>query len=132
MEISQVRLIVRDFARVYRFYRDVLGLKPQIDSEQGPYAKFELPEGKAAIALHARDDLERAIGPLEAPAGVRSLVVLHVPDVDATVAEWQARGAEFSHEPRNEWGRLRVAYLKDPEGNLLELQQWLVTAPKAG
>jgi len=24
-------------------------------------------------------------------------------------------------------GRIRVAYLRDPEGNLLELQQWLTT-----
>ncbi len=39
----------------------------------------------------------------------------------------RARGANVVGEPREAWGRLRVAYLRDPEGNLIELQQWLVT-----
>jgi catechol 2,3-dioxygenase-like lactoylglutathione lyase family enzyme len=129
MELSQVRLIVRDFTRCYRFYRDVLGLEPQFDAEQGPYAKFELPEGNAAIALHSRADIEKTIAPLESEGGVRALVVLHVADVDATVREWTLRGAPID-QPRDVWGRLRVAYLKDPEGNLIELQQWLLAQPK--
>ena len=131
MELSQVRLIVSDFGRVYRFYRDVLGLKPQFDSEQGPYAKFELPEGKAAIALHAREDFEKNVSALPTPVGIRALVVLHVANVDATVAGWKARGASFDADPRDMWGRLRVAYLSDPEGNLIELQQWLLAAGKS-
>jgi catechol 2,3-dioxygenase-like lactoylglutathione lyase family enzyme len=31
-------------------------------------------------------------------------------------------------EPAVMWERLRVAYLRDPEGNLIELQEWLVSA----
>jgi catechol-2,3-dioxygenase len=54
MELTQVRLIVSDFPACFRFYRDVLGLKPQFDDE--------------------------------------------------------------------------VAHLRDPEGNLVELQEWLVSA----
>lgn len=125
MELSQVRLIVADFPRVYRFYRDVLRLKPQFESEHGPYAKFELPNGNAAIALHSRNDLEAITGPLGAPAGIKSLLVLHVDDIDTTITEWSARGARFTGPARDAWGRLRVAYLEDPEGNRLELQQWL-------
>lgn len=125
MELSQVRLVVTDFSRVYRFYWDVLGLKPQFESEHGPYAKFELPNGNAGLALHARSDLETVTGPLGAPAGLKSLVVLHVDDVDALVSEWSTRGALFKGPPRAAWGRMRVAYLEDPEGNWIELQQWL-------
>lgn len=51
MELTQVRLIVSDFAGCFRFYRDVLGLKPQFDDDSGPYAKFSPDEGGAAIAL---------------------------------------------------------------------------------
>jgi catechol 2,3-dioxygenase-like lactoylglutathione lyase family enzyme len=131
MELSQVRLIVRDFTRCYRFYRDVLGLLPQFDAEQGPYAKFELPAGNAGSALHSRTDFEKTIAPLESEGGVRALVVLHVADVDATVREWILRGAALEHQPRDVWGRLRVAYVKDPEGNLIELQQWLLAQPKS-
>jgi hypothetical protein len=41
-------------------------------------------------------------------------------DVDATFAEWSARGAEFSHGPRkSSWGY--GAELKDPDGYLVRL-----------
>ena len=127
MELTQVRLIVSDFAGCFRFYRDVLGLKPQFDDDSGPYAKFSPDEGAAAIALHDRTDLVRSVPALADVAGDRALVVLKVDDVDAYAAEIAARGAVLLGEPTEMWGRLRVAYLRDPEGNLIELQQWLVS-----
>lgn len=38
MELAQIRLLVADFTSCYRFYRDVLGMKPQFDAEDDPYA----------------------------------------------------------------------------------------------
>jgi lactoylglutathione lyase len=34
-------------------------------------------------------------------------------------------GAALLGEPSVMWERIRVAYLRDPDGNLVELQQWL-------
>jgi catechol 2,3-dioxygenase-like lactoylglutathione lyase family enzyme len=51
MELTQIRLLVSDFPAVYRFYRDVLGLKPQFEAENGPYAKLSPDTGDAAIEL---------------------------------------------------------------------------------
>jgi predicted enzyme related to lactoylglutathione lyase len=43
-----------------------------------------------------------------------------VADVDATFAEWSARGTEFSHAPRKSyWGY--GAELTDPDGYLVRL-----------
>jgi catechol 2,3-dioxygenase-like lactoylglutathione lyase family enzyme len=125
MELTQVRLIVSDFAACFRFYRDVLGLKPQFDDDRGPYAKFSPDEGTAGIALHSRADLARSVPALAEAAGDRALVVLKIADVDGYAAEITARGATLIGEPTVMWERLRVAYLRDPEGNLIELQQWL-------
>ena len=125
MELTQVRLIVSDFPACFRFYRDVIGLKPQFDDDSGPYAKFGPEEGTAAIALHDRADLVKAVPGLAATAGDRALVVLRVDDVDRFAAAVTARGATLLGEPTLMWERLRVAYLRDPEGNLIELQQWL-------
>ncbi|MFG2865384.1 VOC family protein, partial [Streptomyces sioyaensis] len=63
-----------------------------------------------------------------AGAAVASLrtVVLRVDDLDAYCAQLTARGAALAHGPAPLTDRMRVAYLKDPEGNLVELQQWLV------
>ncbi|MDN3359507.1 VOC family protein [Actinomadura sp. DC4] len=126
MELTQVRLIVSDFAGCFRFYRDVLGLKPQFDNDSGPYAKLSPDEGSAAIALHDRADLLRSVPALAEAAGDRALVVLKVADVDAYAAEITARGATLLGEPTVMWERLRIVHLRDPEGNLIELQQWLV------
>jgi len=129
MQLTQVRLIVQGFRACFAFYRDVLRLVPQVDDDRGPYAKFSLPRGDAAIALHARDDIARTLGDLAGGAGDRALVVLKVDDVDAVVRDVRARGAAVVKEPSDAWGRLRVAYLRDPDGNLIELQQWTAPAP---
>jgi lactoylglutathione lyase len=126
MELTQVRLIVSDFPACFRFYRDVLGLKPQFDDDSGPYAKFEA--GAAGIALHDRADLALSLPGLAAADGDRALVVLKVDDVEEYAASVTARGATLIAEPAVMWERLRVAYLRDPEGNLVELQEWLVSA----
>lgn len=126
MELVQVRLIVSDFPRMFRFYRDVLGFTPQVDDDRGPYAKLTPPEGKAAVALHARSDLQAHV-PLAPHADGGSdaaLLVFKVSDVGAKAAALEALGVTLLAGPKDAWGRLRVAYLRDPEGNLIELQEW--------
>ena len=126
MELTQVRLLVSDFPAVYRFYRDVLGFKPQFEAENGPYAKLSPDTGNAAIALQDRAQMADVLGQLGAqPDGFRGLLVLRVDDLDAAHAELTARGAEFAKQPAPMGDRMRVAYLADPEGNLIELQEWL-------
>ena len=124
-----MRLVVRDFGVMFRFYRDVLGLKSQVDDERGPYGKLSPPSGSAAIALQSRQHLQETLPALAADAaGItdRALIALKVDDVDATLAVLRARGAQPLSEPVVQWGRLKVAYLRDPEQNLIELQQWLL------
>ncbi|WP_369259129.1 VOC family protein [Streptomyces sp. R35] len=127
MELAQVRLLVSDFAACYRFYADVLGLKPQSGATEGPYEKFSPATGSAGMALQDRAMMAEVLGELGDPVnGHRSLVVLRVDDLDAYCDEITSRGATLLHGPVPMTDRLRVAYLKDPEGNLVELQQWLL------
>jgi lactoylglutathione lyase len=125
MELVQIRLLVDDFPVLFRFYRDVLGLKPQVDDERGPYGKLSLPSGNAAIALQSRQHFKETLPSISDGKADKALIVLKVDDLDATVAALRARGAATLAEPSVQWGRLKVAYLRDPEQNLLELQQWL-------
>ncbi|WP_330340030.1 VOC family protein [Streptomyces sp. NBC_00557] len=127
MELAQVRLLVTDFAACYRFYVDVLGLKPQSGAAEGPYEKFSPHTGSAGIALQDRSMMAEVLDELgETVTGHRSLVVLRVDDLDAYVSEITGRGAVVVHGPAPMTDRMRVAHLKDPEGNLVELQQWLL------
>ncbi|WP_406138454.1 VOC family protein [Streptomyces sp. NBC_01089] len=133
MELTQIRLLVSDFPAVYRFYRDVLGLKPQFDAESGPYAKLSPDTGPAAIALQDRAQMAEVLKQLGTePEGYRTLVVLRVNDLDAAHAELTSKGAEFTRDPGPMGERMRVAYLADPEGNLIELQEWLAPREQSG
>ncbi|MGW3492264.1 VOC family protein [Streptomyces sp. NPDC001020] len=127
MELAQVRILVSDFAACYRFYADVLGLKPQSGAVDGPYEKFSPVTGSAGIALQDRTMMAQVLGELgDEATGHRSLVVLRVDDLEAYCEGITTRGATLLHGPAPMTDRMRVAHLKDPEGNLVELQQWLL------
>lgn len=117
VKLSQVRLLVDDFAACFRFYRDVLGLPTSYDDEESGYASFATEGG--TVALYRRTEQGDVVG-LRLP-GDSALVVLEVDDVDAEAA----RLGEFLVEgPVDQpgWGG-RVAYLRDPDGTLVELFQ---------
>ncbi|SNX58361.1 predicted enzyme related to lactoylglutathione lyase [Streptomyces sp. TLI_55] len=127
MELAQVRLLVTDFAACYRFYAEVLGLKPQSGAAEGPYEKFSPTTGSAGIALQDRAMMAGILGELgDEATGHRSLVVLRVDDLNSYIEQITSRGAHLLHGPAAMTDRMRVAHLKDPEGNLVELQEWLL------
>jgi predicted enzyme related to lactoylglutathione lyase len=127
VELAQVRLLVSDFAGCYRFYAEVLGLRPQSGAVDGPYEKFSPATGSAGVALQDRAMMAEVLGELgDDAAGHRSLVVLRVDDLDAYCARITARGARVLHGPAPMGDRMRAAHLKDPEGNVVELQEWLL------
>lgn len=129
MELAQVRLLVDDFAVMFRFYRDVLGFKPQVDDERGPYGKLSPPSGNAAVALQSRAHFKATLPAVAEGTADKMLLAFKVDDLDAAIATLRTRGAAPLAEPSLQWGRLKIAHLRDPEQNLIELQQWLATPP---
>ena len=123
-----MRLLVSDFGVMFRFYRDVLGLTPQQDDDRGPYGKLSLPSGSAAIALQTRAHFRETVPAVGAGAPDNAVLALKVDDLAATVAVLRGRGASFVTEPTAQWGRLKIAHVRDPEQNLIELQEWLAVA----
>jgi len=127
MKIDHVRLLVVNFAKCFRFYRDVIGLDVKWGNEADSYASFSVPgEELPNIALFDRQSMADALGlsdlPPEAVAQDRSMLIIGVEDVDATTAHLKALGAHFVLDPQDypDWG-MRSAYLRDPDGNLIEL-----------
>ncbi len=55
----------------------------------------------------------------------RAIVVVRVDDVDAVARSIEGRGGRLLAPPETRFGgALRAAYLRDPEGTLIELQTW--------
>jgi lactoylglutathione lyase len=116
-----VVLVVTDLERSLRFYTGVLGLP--FGHRSGPFA--QLDTGATRIALFERDAMADTlgIGPLRAPDPDAPGFELgfKVEDVDAAYADITAAGATAVTPPTDRpWGQ-RTAYVRDPDGHLVEL-----------
>jgi catechol 2,3-dioxygenase-like lactoylglutathione lyase family enzyme len=99
-------------AGVTTFYEELLGTAPEAEWPGGAI----FPAGDAKVLVHERAATMDGGPPNE------DHVALGVSDLDATCAELRARGLELLVEPRDyPWGR--SAYLRDPDGRLVELSQ---------
>ena len=121
MRLTHVRLLVEGFAECFRFYRDVMGFRPTFGEETDGYADFHTGSD-VALALFARREMAEHVGARSDAAGDRVAFIVAVDDVDAAFAELRGRGATVAREPcdRPDWG-IRVAHVRDPDGNLVEL-----------
>jgi lactoylglutathione lyase len=93
---------------------------------------FRMPgsDGSAGYVALRRDEAELAVTTEESPrtlAGVepgpgpRHELFVYVADVDETVTELRAEGTSVLREPADmPWGE-RLAFVRDPEGNVVSL-----------
>ena len=98
------------------FYRDTLGLKVAIEAE-GFVAFGDMDKPNLALGTHSEVQ-----GANTDPA--RHMVALDTDDLDADYERLKAAGVEFIEAPTDSPGEgPRIATLKDPEGNLVQLFQ---------
>jgi lactoylglutathione lyase len=114
-------LYAKDVEGVAAFYAR-LGFEEQ--------ARIPSPDGSAGFVGLRRDGAElgvttedspRMLAGLEPGPGPRHELFVYVEDVDRTVAELRDAGASLLREPADmPWGE-RVAFVADPEGNVVSL-----------
>jgi catechol 2,3-dioxygenase-like lactoylglutathione lyase family enzyme len=113
-------LVVESLERALTFYVDVLGL--ELNHRSGPYA--QLRTGATRLAMYERSAMEETLGMgLTAPAENAPGFELgfFVTNVDNAYAELVISGATAVTPPADRaWGQ-RTAYVRDPDGNLIEL-----------
>lgn len=115
-------LIVEDLDRALGFYVDVLGLR--LGHRSGEYA--QLDTGTTRLSLYTRSAMAETLGmTLDPPAASAPgfEVGFKVSDVDAVFTELIARGAHPVMPPTDRFWGQRTAYLRDPDGHLIELAQ---------
>lgn len=103
-----------DVGNLLPFYRDVLGLAVGI---QIPGFVVFGQLGTPTLALGTHSQVHGRNGD---PA--RHMVGLVTDDVDADCKRLKEAGVEFVEDP-TDYERLRIATLKDPESNLIQLLQ---------
>jgi len=117
-----VVLVVADLDRALGFYVDVLGLP--LAHRAGPYA--QLDTGTTRVSFYERDAMAETLGrQLRAPAPDAPGFELGflVEDCDRAYGDLVDAGAEPAAPPTDRpWGQ-RTAYVRDPDGHLVEVAQ---------
>ncbi|HTJ64587.1 MAG TPA: VOC family protein [Alphaproteobacteria bacterium] len=127
-QFSFTKVIVADVNRMFAFYRDVFGMTETARVQQG----------------NGDDELDEIImGPAGAGYAVPSLVIQRYPnrpipepgettlgfivsDIERTLDDAVASGATVTRPIRTAAGYgIRVAFIKDPDGHLIEIVQML-------
>src|SRR5258707_3753835 len=121
-------LVVSDQDRSREFYQRIFDGKVLIDRDPvimriaNSWLILNVGGGptddKPAVTLAPPDDPDRT----------SAFLNLRVADIAACYAEWSARGAEFLTEPKDHGREIR-AYIRDPDGHLIEVGQ---TTPRPG
>jgi catechol 2,3-dioxygenase-like lactoylglutathione lyase family enzyme len=125
MKFSNVRLLVKDYKKCFKFYTEQLGFEPLWGDENGCYASFKVADGIEGLAIFVSDYMAPAVGNEEKtqPIGYRekSMISFEVENVDDTYKALLEKGISFINKPTDmpDWG-MRVVHLRDPEENLIE------------
>jgi lactoylglutathione lyase len=115
-------LVVRDQDRSRDFYQTVFGAK--VVNERHPVIMkianswLILNEGGGPTD----DKPTVTLAPPEDPDRTSAFLNLRVADIGACYAEWSVKGAEFLTEPKVHAREIR-AYIRDPDGHLIEVGQ---------
>ena len=117
-----VVLVVDDLDRALAFYSDLLGLP--LGHRSGPFA--QLATGVTRVSLYERSAMASTLGrDLDPPSPDAPGFELgfKVDDCDGAYQELVAAGATSAVPPTDRaWGQ-RTAYVRDPDGHLVELAQ---------
>ena len=119
MRFGYTILYVRDVAASLEFYERAFGLERRLLHESGQYA--ELETGSTALAFAAHELAAESVRELARadPAGFE--VCLVDEDVEGAYARAVEAGAEAVSEPEERpWGQ-HTAYVRDPDGTLIEI-----------
>jgi catechol 2,3-dioxygenase-like lactoylglutathione lyase family enzyme len=109
-----------DVARAKEFYRDTLGLR--LVSEEPPFA----------LVFEANGIMLRLGMAKELPPAHGTVLGWQVPDIAATVKELEEAGVRFERYEKMKQDELgiwtspsgaRVAWFKDPDGNILSISE---------
>ena len=112
-------IVTNDLDRLLAFYTGLLGAKEVLRfPEDGPVFYVGLSLGDSELGLSSDADVQPG-----SPG--RMLLSIEVSDVDALLPKVEGLGGESTSGANDmPWGQ-RVAHIKDPDGNVVNLTQTL-------
>jgi catechol 2,3-dioxygenase-like lactoylglutathione lyase family enzyme len=118
----QVNFFVQDVETSVRFYTDLFGFDETFRAPaSGPTEFVEVRLGGLTLGLGSIEAARRVHGLDVVPGPPRAEVCLWTNDVDRAHSELVSRGVQSLRGPHDFGGRLRSAWVLDPDGNPVEI-----------
>lgn len=131
MILNNIRLLVSKFDETFLFYRDILNFKVTWGNLGENYAQFQ-PSDSTALAIFSKNIMSQILGTNHLPEKLDTqdnvTLVFTTNNVDEVYYDLSKKNVDFITPPTDQpdWG-IRVAHLRDPEGNLIEFASELPT-----
>jgi catechol 2,3-dioxygenase-like lactoylglutathione lyase family enzyme len=121
--LDHLVLTVADIERTVSFYRDVLGMEPTVFGG----GRTALAFGRSKINLHqvGREFEPKAAAPVAGSADICLIAGDPLEVVAAELREHRVTIEDGPVERSGATGPIRSVYVRDPDGNLIEISNYL-------
>ncbi|WP_017314898.1 VOC family protein [Mastigocladopsis repens] len=126
---AYTRLLVNDLKACFLFYKDVMEFDVTVADEEGGYMEFKA--GDLRLAISHRQEMAQMIHNGEKPPHAEcqdtAALIFTVHDLDEEYQQLRHKGVQFTAAPMNNpYYGIKTAYLRDPDGTLIGLYEFLV------
>lgn len=129
--IDHIGIISNNLQQSVEFYTDVLGfsISAKIEMDDAGFSAIFVEKNGSKIELMGyRGEIPKRSEGVEIKMGGGSIpindhITFSVDDITATVTQLKEKGVEFSLEPVQLEGGMKLASFKDPSGVLIELME---------
>jgi catechol 2,3-dioxygenase-like lactoylglutathione lyase family enzyme len=129
--IDHIGIITNNLQQSVEFYTDVLGfsISARIEMDDAGFSAIFVEKNGSKIELMGyRGEIPKRSEGVEIKMGEGSIpindhITFSVDDITTTVTQLKEKGVEFSLEPVQLEGGMKLASFKDPSGVLIELAE---------
>jgi predicted enzyme related to lactoylglutathione lyase len=129
VEKAYTRLLVKDWKACYLFYKDVMEFDVVVEDEAAGFVEFKA--GEMRLSISGRQEMAQMIHNAEKPPSAECqdtvALIFTVHDLEEEYQRLRHKGVEFTATPMNNpYYGIKTAYLRDPDGTLIGLYEFLV------
>ena len=124
IHVRSIRVLATDPEAVATFYEKAFGMsETRRAASTATFKEIVINSGSTVEMAKKATSTPLVITtrPKDAPAGAMASLILQVPDLEKAIASVKANGGTLLRGPSTSGESLNYAFLKDPDGNQIEL-----------
>lgn len=127
--LDHVAIQVSDLDAAIRFYTDKLGMKLLFKTIDEPHHEafcfLQLEGANLELLQSLEEGGSRSFMPMPIRPPYCPHLAIATDDLDRLLSEWEREGIPVVKGPLEVPGKVRWAYIHDPDDNIIEFVQWL-------